>query len=552
MHTDARSLPDNATVSADIAIVGTGPAGITLALELIGSGLSVLVVECGTFDQPEAYAEDIALWCESGIRDIEPHRCNRRVGGSSWWWGSHCRPLDPIDFEERSWVPNSGWPVTYDDMRPHYDRAMDVVELRSLPGETVAWDAREVPGHNCYPWGSVQFPMNRFGAVDFFQRAATFRLMPDVTVLTSATVSDVRLTRDLASVDHLVCRTPAGTTVRVQAGRYVLAAGGVENPSILLRATSQMAEGVGNANGVVGRYFQAHPTYDVNFRILTDPQYPRAMCLDWSRISIADTYLRRRALQGYGFAKIALSESVQREHRLLNGAGLLSSFHHTDPAAVWKELRGFVSEAGKGMPDLEAEQRLLNLCSRAQDLVRAMHMIRSGTHRLDHFFVLRFAAEQSPDRASRVLLTDERDAMGNLRPAIDWRINELDRESMKRTAELLGVAYESAGIAEDQLADPVMEPTWPRFMHGGFHYIGTTRMGVDPRTSVVDADGRVHGVGNLYATGCSVFPTCGHAPPTFTLVALASRLAGHLKAPATGRAARLIEAKPAAAVNGHA
>ena len=68
----------------------------------------------------------------------------------------------------------------------------------------------------------------------------------------------------------------------------------------------------------------------------------------------------------------------------------------------------------------------------------------------------------------------------------------------------------------------------PRYTDAA-HPIGTTRMSADPRLGVVDADCRVHGVPNLYMAGSSVFPTAGHAPPTFTIVCLALRLADHLR-----------------------
>lgn len=545
MHIDARTLDPNATLKADIAIVGAGIAGITLAIELMDSGLSVLLIECGNYERPDAMAEDVARWQEVGIRDVEPHLCNRRVGGSGWLWGGHCRPLDPIDFEKRDWVPHSGWPIRYEDMLPHFDRALDICDLRTVPGASVAWDARQTDAQGLYPWDQVQYPLNRMGAVDFYQHALTLRLCGRVRVITCATLSDVRLSPDLRGVDHLVCKVGQTKTIRVEAQRFVLAAGGVENPSILLRADSQHECGIGNQHDLVGRFLQAHPTVDCPFLMLNDPKLPPAMVLDWSRISVTDIYRRREALRDYAFAKIGLSPQVQREHKLLNAAGLLSSFNRTDPTACWREFQQFVASRGEGLLEDDAQQKLSAYFGRTDELLRAMHMLRGGNPREDCYFILRFAAEQSPDPDSRVGLLDELDALGNRRPALDWRINELDRDSIKRTCEILGQPFEAAGIAEDRLAEPVMDPSWPRVLHGGFHYIGTTRMASDPTQGVVDTDCRVFGVRNLYVAGCSVFPTCGHAPPTFTMVALAARLARHLAPAGHGQVA---EPKAAAQV----
>jgi choline dehydrogenase-like flavoprotein len=62
----------------------------------------------------------------------------------------------------------------------------------------------------------------------------------------------------------------------------------------------------------------------------------------------------------------------------------------------------------------------------------------------------------------------------------------------------------------------------------GGHTMGTTRMGNDPASSVVDENCRVHGFGNLFLAGSSVFTTGGYANPTLTIVALAMRLGDHL------------------------
>jgi choline dehydrogenase-like flavoprotein len=66
----------------------------------------------------------------------------------------------------------------------------------------------------------------------------------------------------------------------------------------------------------------------------------------------------------------------------------------------------------------------------------------------------------------------------------------------------------------------------------GGHHIGTARMGDAPASSVVDRNGRVHGMKNLYVAGSAVFTTSSQANPTLTIVALALRLAAHLRRPA--------------------
>jgi choline dehydrogenase-like flavoprotein len=142
---------------------------------------------------------------------------------------------------------------------------------------------------------------------------------------------------------------------------------------------------------------------------------------------------------------------------------------------------------------------------------------------------IRVALEMTPCRNSRVTLNDRKDRFGMPRIDVDWQLNERDRQGYYRLMDVLRGEFSRLGIGELVTHDRVDETGWPLAMTGGKHHMGTTRMHTDPRQGVVDADCRVHGVGNLFIAGSSVFPTGGYANPTLTIVALAIRLADHLK-----------------------
>ena len=135
--------------------------------------------------------------------------------------------------------------------------------------------------------------------------------------------------------------------------------------------------------------------------------------------------------------------------------------------------------------------------------------------------------EMEPRAENRVTLSSTKDAYGEPLPHVHHECSELDRRSLIELHRVLGqeVAALGFGNLESNLAD---EQRWP-IDHDASHHMGTTRMGSDPKSSVVDPDCKVHGVENLYMAGASVFPTSGCANPTLTIVALAIRLAGHLK-----------------------
>jgi choline dehydrogenase-like flavoprotein len=142
-------------------------------------------------------------------------------------------------------------------------------------------------------------------------------------------------------------------------------------------------------------------------------------------------------------------------------------------------------------------------------------------------------AEQSLNPDSRVLLTQQRDAFGLRRIALDWRLTDMDFRTWRAAVVELGRQMIATDIGRARLADwlqpdvPVL-PGVNQDATGGHHHMGTTRMSDDPRRGVVDRNCRVHGVDNLYIGGSSVFATGGFANPTYTIVQLSLRLADHL------------------------
>jgi choline dehydrogenase-like flavoprotein len=146
-------------------------------------------------------------------------------------------------------------------------------------------------------------------------------------------------------------------------------------------------------------------------------------------------------------------------------------------------------------------------------------------------FAVVYFCEQPPDPASRAQLGPEVDRLGVNRLVLDWRIDDAVSASVLRLQQLLAERLKQTGLGH--LENPESEP---RFTDAS-HHMGTTRMSDDPRSGVVDRDGRVHGVDNLYVAGSSVFPCAGHANPTLTVVALALRLTEHLESATTWRAA---------------
>lgn len=139
--------------------------------------------------------------------------------------------------------------------------------------------------------------------------------------------------------------------------------------------------------------------------------------------------------------------------------------------------------------------------------------------------------EQVPNPDSRITLSNESDMLGMKRVNVIWKLNKLDKHTVRVLTEFVASEITRLNLGRVKLEDWVLdtENVWPDNLKGAWHHIGTTRMSDEPKQGVVDKNCRVHSTDNLYISGSSVFPTSGYVNPTLTIVALSLRLADHLK-----------------------
>jgi choline dehydrogenase-like flavoprotein len=226
----------------------------------------------------------------------------------------------------------------------------------------------------------------------------------------------------------------------------------------------------------------------------------------------------------------ALTDEAQREHGLLN-ASVFVRYARGEQTA-WeaaKRLRSALAARSR-YDDLVADgTRVLGLPSEVPNVARRfLGFPLSHKRPVIRAFI---DLEQEPTRESRLTLSDERDALGCRRVQADWRISPLERRTAAFFGQFLHEELALLGLGRFKPADWLTSgtPLTDDHLIGTYHFIGTTRMSDDPREGVVNSDCRTHGIDNLYLAGCSVFPTGGHANPTLTIVALAIRLADHLR-----------------------
>lgn len=473
-------MPRNRSIETDLCVIGAGAAGIALARELSGARFRVALLESGGFE-PDPDTQALYRGQVYGRHYFTLDACRtRQFGGSTNCWQGLCRPLEPIDFELRDWVPHSGWPFDAEALRPYYVRAQEVLRLGSFRYAGSDWAS---PGLAPLPFEGDAIQTRVF-------QVAPLRLgeiyrdeianAPNVDSYLFANVVKIETWPARGSVRSVRVACLDGNTFAVRARVFVLATGGIENARMLL------ASDVGNPHDNVGRYFMEHPHVMAGAFLPSNAELPLGFYRGHP--------VGPATIAGY----LSATDALQRSERLL----------------------GFCSFLAQEAPLPEFEQALSRV---------VLAMDQAAGRPADRAVFFMNEVEQAPNPNSRVRLGEERDALGMRRVRLEWRLSSIDKRSIRRAHVILGRELGRAGLGRLQLMLSDDEYQWPAEMAGGRHHMGTTRMHRDPKLGVVDPDCRVHGIENLYVAGSSVFPTAGAANPTLTLVALALRLADHLK-----------------------
>jgi hypothetical protein len=527
----------------DVSIIGSGPLGLSLALECEERGLSVLVLEAGP-RRPNPVVADAskAVLLDSACHAPMELAVCRAFGGTSWTWGGRCVRFDAIDFEPRSHVPWSGWPISPDDLRLWYPKAAEYLAVGSdrFVSSSESWACLSEVGLSAATLERWSAP----STLDTTVRECIER-SDRIIVSLNCPVVELRLDPQGARVTGVVVAGEDGMTT-VSSRLIVLAAGGLETTRLLLATQRSWPDHFGGKGGPLGRYYMGHLSGKISTIALERP----GDIADLDYFLDGGSYVRRR---------LTICEEVQREKQLLN-------------IALWPDNPPFYDEHHRNAVlsmvflalAFPAVGRLL-----LPEAIRQIHVGPSPHHYLSHVhniflrphrtardmfailrdrflcrppkpgflvrnegakYALHYHAEQSPSADSRVTLTNKSDRHGLPRLAVDLRFNDADAVSVLKAHEVLdeGLRASRKGRLEYWHERAERKARVLAQASDGFHQVGTTRMGTDPKTSVVNADCRTHDLTNLFVCATSVFPTTGQANPTFLGVALAVRLAAHL------------------------
>lgn len=516
----ADDVPNDSGIDTDICIVGGGAAGIAIAKSFVNSNINVILLESGTHsyndETQELYEfENVGHPVRSQMGYISR---NRYLGGSTNTWAGRCAPMDKSDFERRDWVPHSGWPINRQDLDSYYDKAANFLRLPSshffFNG---AWRKFLLKTSNRFlnddKLDPIVFLLAKKPINVRKAYAQELKKTGNIKVYLNANVTELVTDVEETEITKVNVATLRGTKFIIRAKNYILSCGGWENARLLLASNKVNSAGVGNIHDNVGRYYAEHPKI-LGSKLILSSKTLRSPIMFWPRKISRDGSVR---------IGIKLSARLQKKHGITNNCIELM---------YPQSMRDAIEQSEKIFRELNFSRSAIN---RLVKIAPHVFSILDAFERLVFNLPLKFEhvtmishMEQIPNRDSRLYLGKELDALDMPKLQVKLDITSQDKENMRRFHQVLNDVILEQGLGKLESQLPEADKAWPDLTDSS-HHIGTTRMSEDPKFGVVDKNCKVHNIKNLYIAGSSVFPTGGHVNPTLTIVALAFRLAEHLK-----------------------
>lgn len=509
-------------LDVDLCIVGAGAAGLTLAHQLADTSLKIAILDTGDLDRNQAAQAFSDV--ESPEKAVPRSARIRQFGGSTTAWAGKWLPLIPVDMGAPGDGQISGWPLTLEELQPYYVRASKI-HKGPAPEDFAQWTSPEVETPQTRLMPASVYWLGK-GQLDFGQTIGKTILQSEmISTFLQWTATNIVLTDDLSKVAYMEARSkPDGPTMRVVARDYVLASGGIENARLMLASNGQMKTGIGNKHDVVGRYYMDHPSSS----LATVKLHPSKSFPDDLGMAIPSNGRNRMDIGSY------MTPQTRADQGLVNSYFVWRPALDVVPTDNIRKLFSTLVLIKHRPKQAKLYAELVRDLIRVPKILALQYLVFRMTKKLrlrgpDRKFVINYHIEMAPAPENRVTLSDQLDALRQPLAKVHWKASEVECQSVLTLhSELENLLEETgAGTLSWVAGRPPTVDDVP--YSSASHHMGTTRMGHDPKVSVVDPECQVHGIRNLHIGGSSVFPTGGFANPTFTIVALSIRLADRLR-----------------------
>ncbi len=495
-------------IKTKICIIGTGIGGGSIASKLSKLDKDFIIVEAGNINGESSIIQKSHVGRNFGFR----RTTSIQLGGTSNLWHGVLSPLDEIDFTKRNWIPYSGWPITLSDLKPYYQEASTIFGLDHFE----YFFEETLSSHLKNKLTEIEFNRNYLKNKLFQQPLPCINFKNIVKTITqhsekqhcyyNAAALELITNKSGNQVKKLLIGTKNKKHFYIEADLFIIAAGALETPRLLLNSNKTVSAGLGNKGDNVGRFLADHPMGNLCQVEFLKPQKAHI----YSDYKYTSSTKIKSGLE--------LSKKSQSQLKIPNHNFFLR------PSFI------------KGI-DNESEKVKLSLLSfkdgqcTFSDLLRVItnpntiRQILAYKLSLDVEFAyadLFFMTEQLPNPNSRVSLSSTKDRFGYPIAEINWQLLPEDIAGMKKYFNLLLTKL----FPKDyyRFTHTLNDFDWDTILTSAIHHSGTTRMAENETNGVVDKNQKVFGVDNLYITDGSIFTTAGNVNTGLTTSAFSCRL----------------------------
>jgi hypothetical protein len=510
MITDFLKLKHNENLAADICVVGAGAAGMAIAEFFLSENKKVLVVESGNFkfnqDIQNYYkVENVGLKFNGAMGGRF-----RTMGGSTTRWGGQALPLTQLDFKQKDWIKNTGWPIRKEDLDTYYKKALKFLNVDDLDFDDQIFQKLKIKPLDFN--STFHYHVSKWSPNPDLRNVykKQFEESQNLEILLNANLLNIKLNDEKNYIDLIVV-CDMNKQINITAKFYILCCGGIENARIMLH--NSIAPGC-----PVGKYLQDHPSIEIGKLITGSKQR-------------VQKYFNIHYWKKWEYSiRLSFTDEFQEREKCSNASA--SIMFTPLPTSFIGQLNLLKRSISEKKP-IQIIKSIFGVAVKSYEIViiAYYYIFDRFQYKPDAAFPIKISFEQEPSENSWVKLSDkDRDALGIPLSKINWDITEATWTTTFKIAEELTKELKRHNLGEVELYPEITRgnPDWKKLFGDVNHHIGTTKMGDDPLKSVVDSDCKVWGLDNMYIASSSVFPTGGHSNPTLTLIALSYRLAEHL------------------------
>ncbi|MDC0619442.1 GMC family oxidoreductase [Candidatus Pelagibacter ubique] len=538
MIIESKSINDKHIFKADLCLIGSGPANLTIVHHLRNTKLKIIIIPGGKFNsdkQNQSLYKGI-IGKNSSHEPLLKNR-HREFGGSGNYWGGRCVPLDEIDFNKRKWIKYSGWPFKLKEIKKFYNKASIFLNVSAYDFNTNFYKKYINPIIQKIEDNYLSSKkLESWSPILNFKKKLNNTIKKDhILIINNSHL--LKIEAGSNNINNIKCKI-LNKTFYVVSKNYVLGCGGIENPRILLNSKNKFhPNGLGNSNDLVGRFYMAH---HAGIFVNMNPTDRENIDFDYFK-GDRNIYLRNR----WWF-----SENFQKIKKIGNSIFYLSHTSKSKDMGAHGELFDIVSLFKKiilNKKSLLSLKLILGLSKKLFNIKILIYLFKLFYLRLQKnripsilpnkkskYFGIYFQIEQTPCFDSRLKLNKKKDRFGLNLIELNLKFNKIDVRTFLETHNYIITKIKENKIAlfqknyDRKILNKMFKQKLKKF-NSMAHHIGTTRMSSSKKFGVVDKNLKVYGVNNLYVVGSSTFPTGGHANPTYTIVALSIKLAEHLK-----------------------